>query len=95
MRLYLSRRLNGLYQLTRLEPIICDIIGLDQKDAFPQPGDPISFQGLCPIAVKMIFGRELDACQTVRVLLTCDELVGKGGPRPKSQGDNHARDHPG
>lgn len=97
MRLYLSRRLNGLYQLTRLEPVICTLAGSTQHDAFPRPGDPISIQGLCPFAVKKLFGRDLDACQVTRVALTCAEVSGAvatGGPLP-AQDNDHARDHPG
>lgn len=56
MKLYLSRRRNGLYQLSRLEPVTADIRGADGlSDVWPQPGDPAVVHGLCPFSVKALF----------------------------------------
>lgn len=71
MKLYLSRKANGLYQLTKLAPVVTEIIHTGKMDVFVQPGDPINFQGLCPIAVKMLFEQELEPCEVTRI-----DLVG-------------------
>jgi hypothetical protein len=75
MRLYLSRRRNGLYQLTRLEPVVCELVGCGgMTDAFPRPGDPIVFGGLCPVGARLLVGRELEACEVARVVVTCSPV---------------------
>ena len=70
MKLYLSRRRNGLYQLTRLEPIVRDMLLVpppDNTDAYPRPGDPIVLPGLCPFSVKLLIGAELQPTEVMRV----------------------------
>ena len=74
MKLYLSKRRNGLYQLTALQPIVTNVAGSDVQDVYPTPGDPINFQGLCPFSVKRLFGQELEALQVTRVKLVAEAL---------------------
>ena len=73
MKLYLSRRFNGLYQLTRLKPTITEIMGTNNTDAYPQPGDPIVFGSICPIMAKLLFKSELEPCDVVCVDLVCNK----------------------
>jgi hypothetical protein len=60
MKLYLARKSNGLYMLTKLEPVCTNIVHTDHVDVFVRPGDPINFQGLCPFSVHALFGVELE-----------------------------------
>jgi len=74
MRLYLSRRANGSYQVTALEPVRTAMRGWNQEDLYPRPGDPVIFQGLCPFSIQRLVGQEL-ACLEVRRLRVSTELL--------------------
>jgi hypothetical protein len=75
VKLYLSKRLNGLYQLTALPPTVVKIVNTELKDVYPQPGDPVIFQGLCPFSVKRLFGKELQTLEISRVRLTAKDIA--------------------
>lgn len=77
MKLWLARKQNGLYQLTKFKPISTNIFGTDIPDVFVEPGDPINFQGLCPFSVKALFQQELQKLQIIRVNLAASILPSK------------------
>jgi hypothetical protein len=94
MKLYLSRKQNGLYMLTKLEPVRTPIFHTDLEDVFVRPGDPINFQGLCPFSVRALFGAELEPGDIARVELKAEEMrpkaraaVSSGYPRLQASGD--------
>jgi hypothetical protein len=74
MKLHLARKKNGLYMLTKLEPVRTNIVHTDHVDVFVQPGDPINFQGLCPFSIHALFGIELEPCECVRVEVKGEKL---------------------
>jgi hypothetical protein len=59
MKLYLSRRASGSYQVTALQPIRTTMLGCATEDVYPRPGDPVTLGGLCPFSIHKLFGREL------------------------------------
>ncbi len=67
MKLYLARKKNGMYMITKLEPVLTNIIHTDQLEVFVRPGDPINFQGLCPFSIHALFGTELEPGEIARV----------------------------
>jgi hypothetical protein len=74
MKLYLARKTNGLYMLTKLEPVCTNIVHTDHVEVFVRPGDPINFQGLCPFSVHALFGVELEPGKVVRVEVQGQQL---------------------
>ena len=74
MKLHLARKKNGLYMLTKLEPIRTNIVHTEHMDVFVQPGDPINFQGLCPFSIHALFGLELEPGESVRVEVKGERL---------------------
>jgi hypothetical protein len=60
MKLYLARKNNGLYMLTKLEPVRTSMVHTDHAEVFVRPGAPVNFQGLCPFSVHALFGVELE-----------------------------------
>jgi hypothetical protein len=67
MKLYLARKKNGLYMITKLEPLLTNIFHTDQLEVFVRPGDPINFQGLCPFSIHALFGTELEPGEFARI----------------------------
>jgi hypothetical protein len=94
MKLYLARKKNGLYVLTKLEPILTNIVHTDYLEIFVRPGDPINFQGLCPYSVRALFGTELEPGEIVRVELTAEKLPSRvqasSLAAPSQAGSGHA-----
>ncbi len=76
--LYLSRKLNGTYQLTVKPPTKAVLDAVEKYDMYVTPGDSFNVQGLCEAAVKMLFDVELQPCEMTRV-----ELIGSGSRRYK------------
>jgi hypothetical protein len=67
MKLYLARKKNGLYMITKLEPVLTNIFHTDQMEVFVRPGDPINFQGLCPYSIHALIGTELEPGEFARI----------------------------
>lgn len=65
MNVYVTRRPNGLYMLTRLPPLRVLVGMSDTEDLYVKPGDPIGVNNLCPAIVHSLMG-ELSVFQTVR-----------------------------
>jgi hypothetical protein len=82
MKLYLARKMNGLYVLTKLEPVVTNIVHTSQLEVFVRPGDPINFQGLCPFSVHALFGTELEPGEFVRVEVKAEKLPPRVRPGP-------------
>jgi len=70
VRGYLTRRSNGLYLLTYLEPIICAVGNTDRMDAYAQPGDPFALNNLCSWSITALWGVDLETLQTLRIRQT-------------------------
>jgi hypothetical protein len=87
MKLYLARKKNGLYMLTKLEPVCSNIFHTDHVDVFVRPGDPINFQGLCPFSVHALFGVELEPGQVVRVAVQGQTLRPAAATKAVSPGN--------
>jgi hypothetical protein len=93
MKLYLARKKNGLYMLTKLEPVRTNMFHTDHVEMFVRPGDPINFQGLCPFSVHALFGVEQGPGEVVRVEVRGQKLPpavpGKGVATEHSPGSRH------
>jgi hypothetical protein len=74
MKLYLARKKNGLYMITKLEPVRTNIFHTDQLEVFVRPGDPINFQGLCPFSIHALFGTELEPGEFARIDVKAEVL---------------------
>jgi hypothetical protein len=72
MKLYLARKMNGLYMITKLEPVRTNIFHTDHLEVFVRPGDPINFQGLCPFSIHALIGTELEPGEFARIEVKID-----------------------
>lgn len=93
MRLWLTRRPNGTYMLTKLRPLIRKRLGSDEFDAYErtEPGEPIGVRHLCEEGVRAVLGTILPTLTPRRVLfkLTLQSpadggLTGQDDARPPS-----------
>lgn len=80
MRLWLTRRPNGTYMLTKLRPLIRKRMGSDEMDAYerPEPGEPIGVRHLCEQGIMAVLGTTLPELSPRRVLFRL-ELLGDSG----------------
>ena len=74
MRLYLSRRREGTYMLTRLRPVRAKLKGFDLEDLYFQHGDPMAIMGMCAASAKGLFGINLEPFDTIAVRLSGDTM---------------------
>lgn len=84
MRLWLTRRPNGTYMLTKLRPLIRKRLGSHEMDAYEraEPGEPIGVRHLCEQGILAVLGTTLPELSPRRVLFRL-ELIGEpGDPRP-------------
>ena len=75
MQLWLSRRHDGKYQLTRDVPVRARVRGTKHDDLYLAHGEPIGVQHLCPFA-ELLFHTQLDLLHMVQVELT-GEVIGE------------------
>lgn len=78
MRLWLTRRPNGTYMLTKLRPLIRKRMGSDEMDAYErsEPGEPIGVRHLCEQGIMAVLGTTLPELSPRRVLFRL-ELIGE------------------
>ena len=70
MELYLTRQRNGLYMLTKNEPIFCVVEGRDFEDAYIAPGEPVGMRNFCDLILKLVkIEKPLKRGQTVKIML--------------------------
>lgn len=73
MELYLTRQHNGLYMLTKYEPIFEKVEGRDFEDAYVKPGEPIGMRNFCDLILPLVgLDKQLRRGESVKI-----ELVGK------------------
>ena len=80
MRLWLTRRPNGTYMLTKLRPLIRKRMGSNEMDAYErsEPGEPIGVRHLCEQGIMAVLGTTLPELSPRRVLFRL-ELIGDPG----------------
>lgn len=80
MRLWLTRRPNGTYMLTKLRPLIRKRMGSNEMDAYErsEPGEPIGVRHLCEQGIMAVLGTTLPELSPRRVLFRL-ELIGEPG----------------
>jgi hypothetical protein len=95
MRMYLARKKNGLYMLTKFEPVLTNIFHTDHLEVFVRPGDPINFQGLCPFSIHALFGTELEPGEFARVEVKAEVLrvVSRNGAAATNHRHQAVDDH--
>jgi hypothetical protein len=78
MRLWLTRRPNGTYMLTKLRPLIRKRMGSEEMDAYErsEPGEPIGVRHLCEQGIMAVLGTTLPELSPRRVLFRL-ELIGE------------------
>jgi hypothetical protein len=103
MRLWLTRRPNGTYMLTKLRPLIRKRLGSDEFDAYErtEPGEPIGVRHLCEEGVRAVLGTILPTLTPRRVLfaltlqpqLTPDGLGASASASERDLTETRAADH--
>lgn len=68
-RLWLSRRPDGKYLLSKLPVIRRRVRGTRRDDLYLTPGEPVGVQNLCADGVAAALGRELEPFESRRVRL--------------------------
>ncbi len=63
---WLTRRSNGLWLLTAKRPIIATVGDSNLSDAYPEPGDALAFNNMCPRAVESIWGIRRSDCERLQ-----------------------------
>jgi hypothetical protein len=86
MRLWLTRRPDGTYMLTKLRPLIRKRLGSEELDAYEQaePGEPIGVRHLCEQGILAVLGTTLPALSPRRVMFRLVELIGNPGGETQS-----------
>lgn len=75
MELYLTRQHNGLYMLTKNEPIFVTVEGKDFKDAYVSPGEPIGVRNFCDQILKLVgIERHLKRGESIKIKL-CGNVI--------------------
>lgn len=69
MIMWLSRRTNGQYLLSKKRPVCTVVQGTSQQDLYLSPGDPVGVQHLCERGVTAVFSVCLEPLQSVQVRL--------------------------
>lgn len=59
-KIWLSRRRNGNYLLTKIQPEKHEVRGLGVEDYYVPYGDPMGLDNCCPAGVMAIFGIDLE-----------------------------------
>ena len=89
MRLWLTRRPNGTYMLTKLRPLIRKRLGSDEFDAYErtEPGEPIGVRHLCEEGVRAVLGTILPTLTPRRVLfmLTLQPAMDESADEPRAR----------
>lgn len=74
MRLWLTRQRQGDYMLSYRHPVMMEVNGAGEVDAYIEPGEPIGVRHLCPGGVRALIGRDLEVLESVRVDLSMREI---------------------
>lgn len=69
MKLWLSKRPNGSFMLTRYLPIKAELGKTGLIELYIAPGDPIGFINMCPLGTTAVIpeAKEMKALESMRV----------------------------
>lgn len=68
MELYLTRQHNGLYMLTKYEPVIMKVDGRDFEDAYIVPGEPVGMRNFCDLILPLVgLDKPLKRNETIKI----------------------------